>query len=159
MNKPLIFFSLFLVASMCFASMPNTAYADSQLDVLIKITQNTKEQIKKDIDKMSNVSQEIRDFYDSGAKQTSLLVQAVENEDDVLAKQYFIDAMIAFKQTSLAISENEPKASQAIISHHSSTIKKYESNIQKLKIISTKLNANIDFEQISGLLALAKASK
>ena len=158
MNKPLVFFALFLVASLCFVTIPNTAHADSQLDILIKITQNTQEHIKKDIDKMSNISQKIHDFYDSGTRQTSLLIQAVENEDAVSAKRHFIDAMIAFKQTSLAISENEPKASQAIISHHSSTIKKYESNIQKLKIISTKLNANIDFEQISGLLALAKAN-
>ena len=155
MNKPLIFFSLFLVASMCFASMPNTAYADSQLDVLIKITQNTKEQIKKDIDKMSNVSQEIRDFYDSGSKQTSLLIQAVENEDDVLAKRHFIDAMIAFKQASLAIAENQP---QSIVLDHSPIIKKYEANIQKLKLVATKLNADVDFEKIDHLLALAKAN-
>ena len=109
MNKILIFFSLFLVASMCFVTMSNTAHADSQLDILIKISQNTQEHIKKDIDKMSNVSQKIHDSYDSGAKQTSLLIQAVENADDVAAKQHFIDAMIYFKQASLAISENQPQ--------------------------------------------------
>jgi len=155
MNKTLILFSLFLVASMCFVTMTNTAHADSQLDILIKITQNTKEHIKKDIDKMTNVSQKIHDLYDSGAKQTSLLIKAVENEDDVLAKRHFIDAMIAFKQASLAISENQP---QVIIVDHSPIINKYESNIQKLKIISTKLKAGIDFEKIDHLLALAKAN-
>ena len=155
MNRLLILLSLFLVASICFVTIPNTAYADSQLDVLIKITQNTQEQIKKDIDKMSNISQEIHDFYDTGTKQTSLLVQAVENEDDVLAKRHFIDAMIAFKQASLAIAENQP---QVIVLDHSPLIKKYESNIQKLKLISTKLSADIDFEKIDHLLALAKAN-
>ena len=55
MNKILIFFSLFLVASICFVTIPNTVHADSQLDVLIQITQNTQAHIKKDIDKMSNV--------------------------------------------------------------------------------------------------------
>ena len=155
MNKPLIFFSLFLVASICFVTIPNTVHADSQLDILIKITQNTKEHIKKDIDKMSTVSQEIHDFYDSGIRQTSLLIQAVENEDNESAKRHFIDAMIAFKQTSLAISENQP---QATILDHGSIIKKYESNIQKLKMISTKLSADVDFEKIDHLLALAKAN-
>ena len=155
MNKTLIFFSLFLVASICFVTIPNTVHADSQLDVLIKITQNTQVQIKKDIDKISNVSQKIHDFYDSGAKQTSLLIQAVENEDDVLAKQHFIDAMIAFKQASLAISENQP---QVTIVDHSPIIKKYEGNIQKLKMISTKLKADVDFEKIDHLLALAKTN-
>ena len=155
MNKPLIFFSLFLVASICFVTIPNTVHADTQLDVLVKITQNTEKHIKKDIDKMSNISQEIYDFYDSGTRQTSLLIQAVENGDDVSAKRHFIDAMIAFKQASLAIAENQP---QITILDHSPIIKKYEANIQKLKMISTKLSADTDFEKIDHLLALAKAN-
>ena len=104
---------------------------------------------------MNNAPQKIHDFYDSGANQTSLLIQAVENEDDVSAKQHFIDAMIAFKQASLAISENQP---QEVIVDHSPIINKYATNIQKLKIISTKLKADIDFEKIDHLLALAKAN-
>ena len=68
MNKLLIFFALFLVGSMCFVFIPNTAHADSQLDILVKITQNTKEHIKSDIDKLSNISQEVYDFYDKGYK-------------------------------------------------------------------------------------------
>ena len=157
MNKPLVFFSLFLVASMCFVTIPNTAQADSQLDVLIKITQNTKEHLKNDIDKLNNVSQEIYDFFDDGAKETALLVQAAEKEDTSSAKQHFISAMIAFKQASLAISENESqKTPQAATYDHSQTIMKYENNIKKLKLISGKLNADIDFNQIDQLLALAK---
>jgi len=155
MNKPLILLSLFLIATMCFVTIPSSAQADSQLDVLIKITQNTQAQIKKDIDQMNNAPQKIHDFYDSGVKQASLLIQAVENEDDVSAKQHFIDAMIAFKQASLAISENQPHVT---IVDHSPIINKYASNIQKLKIISTKLKADIDFEKIDHLLALAKAN-
>ena len=158
MNKALIFFSLILAVSICLVTTPNTAHADTQLDVLIKITENTKEHIKKDIDKMNNASQEIYDFYDSGARQTSLLVQAVENGDDVLAKKHFIDAMIAFKHASLAITKDQPQIPTSPILDHSSLIKKYESNIQKLKMISTKLSANIDFEKIDQLLALAKAN-
>ena len=155
MNKILILFSLFLVASICFVTMVNTAHADSQLDILIKISQNTQEHIKKDIDKMSNVSQKIHDLYDSGAMQTSLLIKAVENGDDLSAKQHFIDAMIAFKQASLTISENQP---QVTILDHSPIIKKYEANIQKLKVISTKLSADVDFEKIDNLLSLAKSN-
>ena len=155
MNKILILFSLFLVASICFVTMVNTAHADSQLDILIKISQNTQEHIKKDIDKMSNVSQKIHDLYDSGAMQTSLLIKAVENGDDLSAKQHFIDAMIAFKQAGLTISENQP---QVTILDHSPIIKKYEANIQKLKVISTKLSADVDFEKIDNLLSLAKSN-
>jgi len=157
MNKLLVFFSLFLVASMCFVTIPNTAQADSQLDILIKITQNTKEHIKNDIDKLNNVSQEVYDFFDEGTKETTLLIQAAEKEDASSAKQHFISAMIAFKQASLAILENESQKTPQVATYdHSQTIKKYENNIKKLKLISGKLNADIDFEQIDQLLALAK---
>ena len=155
MNKALIFFSLILAVSICLVTTPNTAHADTQLDILIKITQNTQGHIKQDIDKMNNVTQEIYDFYDSGTKQISLLIQAVENGDDVSAKQHFVDAMIAFKQTSLAISENQP---QVVILDHSQIIKKYEVNIQILKMVSGKLGTDVDFEKIDHLLALAKAN-
>jgi len=157
MNKLLVFFSLFLVASMCFVTIPNTAQADSQLDILIKITQNTKEHIKNDIDKLNNVSQEVYDFFDEGTKETALLIQAAEKEDASSTKQHFISAMIAFKQASLAILENESQKTPQVVTYdHSQTIKKYENNIKKLKLISGKLNADIDFEQIDQLLALAK---
>ena len=160
MNKLLVFFSLFLVASIVFVTTPNTVdAANPQLDILIKITQNAKEHIKNDIDKLSNISQEVYDFYDNGARETVLLTQAAEKEDVVSARQHFIGAMIAFKQASLAISETESqKTPQTIISDQSQTIKKYENNVKKLKIISAKLNTDIDFEQIDQLFALAKAN-
>ena len=159
MNKLLVFFSLFLIVSMGFVTIPNIIHADSQLDILVKIIQNTKEHIKNDIDKLDNISQKVYDFYDEGSRETVLLTQAVENGDTKSAKQHFIDAMIAFKQTSLVISQNESqKSTQTIVSDHSPIIKKYESNIYKLKIISTKLNADVDFEQIDQLLVLAKAN-
>ena len=159
MNKPLIFFSLFLVVSMGFVTIPNTAHADSQLDILVKITQNAKEHIKNDIDKLSDASQQVFDLYDKGTRETALLIQAAENEDVESARQHFISAMIAFKQASLAISENESqKTPKVIISDQSQTIKKYENNVKKLQLISTKLNADVDFEQIDQLLALAKAN-
>jgi len=159
MNKLLVFFSLFLIVSMGFVTIPNIIYADSQLDVLVKIIQNTKEQIKNDIDKLGNISQKVYDFYDDGSRETVLLTQAVENGDTKSAKQHFISAMIAFKRTSLAISENESQETpQMVTSVHSQTIKKYENNVKKLKLISAKLNTDVDFEQIDQLLALAKAN-
>ena len=160
MNKLLVFFSLFLIVSMGFVTIPNIIHADSQLDVLVKITQNTKEHIKNDIDKMT-ISQymEVHNFYDEGSRETVLLTQAVENGDTKSAKQHFISAMIAFKRTSLAISEIESQETpQIVTSVHSQTIKKYENNIKKLKLISAKLNTDVDFEQIDQLLALAKAN-
>ena len=155
MNKIFVFFSLFLVASMGFVAAPNTVHADSQLDILVKITQNTKEHIKNDIDKLGSTPQKIIDLYNDGTTKTALLLQAVENDNVALARQHFISAMVAFKQASLAISENQP---QVTILDHDPLIKKYETNIQKLKAVSTKLGAGVDFQKIDHLLALAKAN-
>ena len=155
MNKIFVFFSLFLVASMGFVAAPNPVHADSQLDILVKITQNTKEHIKNDIDKLGSTPQKIIDLYNDGTTKTALLLQAVENDNVALARQHFISAMVAFKQASLAISENQP---QVTILDHGSLIKKYEANIQKLKAVSTKLGAGVDFQKIDHLLALAKAN-
>jgi len=147
---------------MGFVTIPNAIHADSQLDILVKITQNTKEHIKNEIDKLT-ISQytEVRaeGSYDEGTRETVLLTQAVENGDTKSAKQHFISAMIAFKRTSLAISEIESQETpQIVTSVHNQTIKKYENNIKKLKLISAKLNTDVDFEQIDQLLALAKAN-
>jgi len=159
MNKLLVFFSLFLIVSIGFVTIPNIIHADSQLDILVKIIQNTKEHIKNDIDKLDNISQKVYGFYDEGSRETVLLTQAVENGDTKSAKQHFISAMIAFKRTSLAISENESEETpQIVASVQSQTIKKYENNIKKLKLISAKLNTDVDFEQLDQLLALAKAN-
>jgi len=162
MNKLLVIFSLFLIVSMGFVTIPNIIHADSQLDILVKITQNTKEHIKNEIDKMT-LSQymEVRaeGSYDEGIREIVLLTQAVENGDTKSAKQHFISAMIAFKRTSLVISEIESQETpQIVTSVHSQTIKKYENNVKKLKLISAKLNTDVDFEQIDQLLALAKAN-
>ncbi|MEA2044432.1 MAG: hypothetical protein U9M99_03515 [Thermoproteota archaeon] len=162
MNKLLVFFSLFLIASMGFVTIPNIIHADSQLDILVKITQNTKEHIKNEIDKMTISQYEkvrAEGSYDEGTRETILLTQAVENGDTKSAKQHFISAMIAFKRASLVISEPESQETpQIVTSVHSQTIKKYENNIKKLKLISAKLNTDVDFEQIDQLLALAKAN-
>ena len=162
MNKLLVFFSLFLIASMGFVAIPNIIHADSQLDVLVKITQNTEEHIKNEIDKMT-ISQymEIDEegSYNEGTRQTVLLTQAVENGDTMSSKQHFVSAMIAFKRTSLVISELESQETpQMVTSVHSQTIKKYENNVKKLKLISAKLNTDVDFEQVDQLLVLAKAN-
>ncbi len=113
MNKIPIFFLLFLVTSMVFVTTPITVHADSQLDILIKISLNTKEHIKTDIEK-------------------------------------------AFKKVSIATETVADKSQQSLTPDRSQTIEKYENNIIKLKEISDKLNAGVDFEQIDQLLDLAK---
>ncbi len=156
MNKIHFFFLLFLVASMTFISIPSAVHADSQLDVLVKITLNTKEHVKADIDKMSDVTQEVYQQYNKGAEQTELLIKATEDGDTVSARQHFVNAMVAFKKASMATGDVPKESQQMSLPDRAQTIKKYETNIKKLKLISERLRADVNFDQIDQLVALAK---
>jgi hypothetical protein len=156
MNKISVFFLLFVVGSMIFITTPNTVQADPQLEILIKIALNTKEHIKSDIDKISNVSKEAYQQYDEGVKETDLLIKATTDGDTTSARQHFVSAMVAFKKVSMGIENLSNQSQQLLIPDRSQTIKKYESNIKKLKIISQKLKADVNFDQIDQLLTLAK---
>ena len=157
MKKLFFFFLLFLIASMTVVTIPHNVNAESQLDILVRITENTKQYIKNDINKIGNISNEIQQLYDKGLKEIDLLTDAAKNEDAVSAKQHFHAAMTTFKKIRIAISglesETVPLQPSTI---QSQTIKKYEWNIKKLKDVSLKLNANINFESIDGLMNLAK---
>ena len=157
MKKLFFFFLLFLIASMTVVTIPHNVNAESQLDILVRITENTKQYIKNDMNKIGNISNEIQQLYDKGLKEIDLLTNAAENEDAVSAKQHFHAAMTTFKKIRIAISglESETVPLQPSIIQ-SQTIKKYEWNIKKLKDVSLKLNTNINFESIDGLMNLAK---
>ena len=152
MNRIPIFFLLFLGTSMIFVTTPNIVQADSQLDILIKIALNTKEHIKVDIDKAINVPKEANEKFDEGTKELDLFIKTAEEGDTVSARQHFVSAMIAFKKASMATETMSDESQQLLIYDRSQTIKKYEINIKKLKIISDKLKADIDFDQIDQLL-------
>ena len=124
MNKILIFFLLFLVASMTFVTTPNVAHADPQLDILIKIALNTKEHIKADIDKAIDVTKKAREQFDEGMKETDLLIKTTAEGDVVSARQHFIIAMIAFKQASMAIDTISDESQKILIPDRSQTNKK-----------------------------------
>ena len=156
MNKVPIFFLVFLIASMALVTTSNADQVDSQLDILVKITLNTQTHIKSDIDKMNNIPEEAYQQYDKGTKEIDLLIVAVEEGNTASARQHFINAMIAFKKASIATETMQEESQQAMIPDRSQTIKKYETNIKTLKIISSKLKAGINFEQIDQLLGLAK---
>ena len=83
-------------------------------------------------------------------------IEAAEAGDVVSARQHFISAMVAFKKVSIATETVADKSQQSLTPDRSQTIEKYENNIIKLKEISDKLNAGVDFEQIDQLLDLAK---
>ena len=157
MNKLVIIFLLFLTASMAFTT-PNIVHADSQLLSLVTIIENARGHIKSDIQSADNIPQEVYRLYDEGNKEANLLIKAVEKEDSISSKQHFIAAMTAFKKISIIIANLESEKVEKTVPVQGLLIKKYESNVKKLKIIADRLNADINFQQIDQLLTLAKSN-
>ncbi len=157
MNKLAIIFLLFLTASMAFTT-PNIVHADSQLLSLVTIIENARGHIKSDIQSSDNIPQEVYRLYDEGNKEADLLIKAVEKEDSISSKQHFIAAMTAFKKISIIIADLESEKAEKTVPIQGLLIKKYESNVKKLKIIADRLNADISFQQIDQLLTLAKSN-
>ena len=157
MNKLAIIFLLFLTASMAFTT-PNIVHADSQLLSLVTIIENARGHIKSDIQSADNIPEEVYRLYDEGNKAANLLIKAVEKEDTVSSKQHFIAAMTAFKKISIIIADLESEKVEKTVPIQGLLIKKYESNVKKLKIIADRLKADIDFQQIDQLLSLAKSN-
>ena len=157
MNKLAIIFLLFLTASMAFTT-PNMVHADSQLLSLVTIIENARGHIKSDIQSADNIPEEVYRLYDEGNKAANLLIKAVEKEDTVSSKQHFIAAMTAFKKISIIIADLESEKVEKTVPIQGLLIKKYESNVKKLKIIADRLKADIDFQQIDQLLSLAKSN-
>ena len=158
MNKLAIIFLLFLTASMAFTTTPNIVHADSQLLSLVTIIENARGHIKSDIQSADNIPEEVYRLYDEGNKAANLLIKAVEKEDTVSSKQHFIAAMTAFKKISIIIADLESEKVEKTVPIQGLLIKKYESNVKKLKIIADRLKADIDFQQIDQLLSLAKSN-
>jgi len=158
MNKLAIIFLLFLTASMAFTTTPNIVHADSQLLSLVTIIENARGHIKSDIQSADNIPEEVYRLYDEGNKEANLLIKAVEKEDSISSKQHFIAAMTAFKKISIIIADLESEKVEKTVPVQGLLIKKYESNVKKLKLIADRLKAGIDFQQIDQLLTLAKSN-
>ena len=152
MNKLAIIFLLFLTASMAFTT-PNMVHADSQLLSLVTIIENVRGHIKSDIQSADNIPQEVYRLYDEGNKAANLLIKAVEKEDTVSSKQHFIAAMTAFKKISIIIADLESEKVEKTVPIQGLLIKKYESNVKKLKISSSEALPSIRISKAS-LLSL-----
>ena len=164
MNK---FYLLLMVFAFTGLMIPTTAIqteAASDLDFMLKIAEKAQKYIKVKIDEMENKNaqdwknrQAVLEIYKKSIYETDQLSNAIENGDVKSAREHFISTMNKLKQISHMLNQiAENKAQDATMSDHSEIIKRYEMNHQKLKQISSKLGANIDFSEMENLMKLAK---
>jgi len=157
MNKFYLLLTIFAFAGLMIPTTAIQTEAASDLDYMLTIAENAKSYIKSKIDKMENSDSRILDLYGQSSSEIDKLSGAIKNGDVKSARDLFVSSMSKLKQVSLMLNQLEENKSQdAALPDQSQVIKRYEMNYQKLKQISQKIGANIDFSEMESLLSLAK---
>jgi len=159
--KPLAFVLFVLVGSMILASIPSQIYADPQLDSLLRIANQARDNIKIRLSQLATIPDEIAKLYEQGSAETDALAQSVAQEDITSSKQHFLSAMKLFKETSDKISSSAP----AIVgeplpptdtSRLKNAIATIEKTAERIKAVATKNNVSIDFTEFDKLMHIAR---
>ena len=127
--------------------------AASDFNYMLTIAENAKRYVKLNIDEMENKNtqdwknqQVVLDLYDKSTDEIDQLSSAIEKGDVKSCRELFISSMSKLKQISQMLNQiAENKAQDEALPDHSQIIKRYESNYQKLRQISDKVGADIDF--------------
>jgi hypothetical protein len=157
--KPLAFVLFALVGSMI--TIPIQTYADSQLDSLLMIANQARDNIKIRLSQLSTVSDEIARLYEQGSMETDELAKSVSEGDVTTAKQHFLSAMKLFKELSDRISSSaaanvEEPLPEIDTSRLKTAIIRIEKAADRLKAIAIKNNIEIDFTEFDNLIQIAK---
>ena len=139
---------------------PIQSYADPQLDSLLRIAIQARENLKMNISKINNVPDEITHLFKQGSDETDALTNAINKNDFASARQHFLSAMNFFKATNDKI--NSLGSIQANIqktqdvSNLQGEITRMRNQAQMLRTIAITNHANFDFTQFDQLIQKAK---
>ena len=149
---------LVLVASMIVGNIPNYAYADSQSDSLIRIATQARDQLRIQLSKMSDVSEDLKEQLKRGSVEVNSLEEAVKRDDISSAKQHFLSAMKIFTNLSQKISEQVPEtaASSSQPTRFSHELDRLERYLDILKRIAEKNDVHIDYSNIDSFIDKAR---
>ena len=164
MNKIYGMIAIFAFAGLLIPTSAMQIEAASDLDYMLTIAEKGKKYIKIKIDEMQNLNiqdwknqKAVLDIYDKSAYEIEQLEEAIENGDVKSARKLFVSSMGKIKQISLMLNQIvENKAQDDALPDYSQILKRFEINTQKLKQMSGKLEANIDFSEIDNLILLGK---
>ncbi|MGI0072648.1 MAG: hypothetical protein ACREA3_02405 [Nitrosotalea sp.] len=157
--RALSFILMALVGTMVLG-LPLQSYADPQLDILLNIATQARDNLGLTISQTNNVSDEINQLYKQGSDETDQLAKAVSQQDVESAKQHFLAAMKFFKETSDKINSLNATASndqqKVEITQLRSEIVRLNNMENLLKTIATKNNIEVDFTKFDGLIQTAQ---
>ncbi len=156
--KTLLPFLLILVGSMMFV-MPIQSYADPQLDTLLNIATQARDNLSITISQISNVTDEINQLYSQGSNETDALAEAINQNDTNSAKQHFLAAMKFFQETndqinSLNITSSNDQQKTEIM-QLKGEISRLENIESLLKSITSENNIDINFTNFDEMIQSA----
>ena len=146
---------LVLVATMILEGTVNSAFAQDDSSILVKIAKNAQDQIRKNISK--NSSETIKELFQEGSFQVDALVLSVDTNNIESAQKHFLSAMKISKEISQLSSNPQidkvVKFSEKDASSDLLKLYRYTSN---LKIIAEKYNISINFTELETLFFIAE---
>ncbi|MEO9308601.1 exported hypothetical protein [Nitrosotalea sinensis] len=139
---------------------PIQSYADPQLDTLVNIATQAKNNLNIRISQISNVSTEITSLYQQGSDETDALTRATDVQNITSAKQHFLSAMNFFKQTNdkiNSINATEVNDQQRVdVAKLQSEITRLTKIAETLRTISITNHAGFDFTPFDASIQQAK---
>src|SRR5579864_1573136 len=158
--KSLAFVLLVLVGSLILTNLPIPSYADPNLDTLLRIATQARDNINIQLSQLPTVPNEINQLYQQGSQETDALTQSVSQNDQTSAREHFLSAMKIFKEindrisslTSTTTSEQPPQIDTVQLKSEINRIQKLG---DRLEAIATKNNVEIDFTKFNETMQTA----
>ena len=159
MKKITSFVLLILVSSMILGGITNTAQAQTDPSILLKIAKHAQKQLENQINQDS--SDKTKQLFKDGAQQIKALEESLRNNEIDLAKQHFLSAMRIFKEVSQQLSINQSSPAEiatlkATAEDPSADLLRMQNYVDNLKIIAKKYNTSVDFSELDSLFVTAK---
>lgn len=150
---------LILVSSMILGGITNTAQAQTDPSILLKIAKHAQKQLENQINQGS--SDKTKQLFKEGIQQVNALEESLKNNDADLAKKYFLSAMKTFKEISQQLtnpqsSQSEMATLKATIEDPSADLLRMQDYVDNLKTIAKKYSTSIDFSELDDLFLTAK---
>jgi hypothetical protein len=151
--KPLAFVLLVLVGSLILTNLLPLSYADSNLDTLLRIATQARDNINIQLSQLPTIPDETNQLYKQGAEETDALAQSISQNDQSSSKEHFLSAMKIFKEVNDKISSLIPATSEQTPQIDTLQLKSGINRMQKLgdrlETIATKNNVEIDFTKFN----------
>ena len=153
------FVLLILVSTMVLGGITNTAHAQNDPSILLKIAKHAQKQLESQINQDS--SDKTKQLFKEGTQQVNALEESLKNNDTDLAKKHFLSAMRIFKEISQQLTNNQSPQTEiatlkVAVEDPSADLLRMQEYVDNLKVIAKKYSASIDFSELDDLFVTAK---